>query len=65
MPFQLEDLRSAASGFRKYATDQLTESRARERHLKTVFLCHSHKDEEYVRGFITRIRDNGWTVYVD
>jgi hypothetical protein len=65
MPFQLEDLRSAASGFRKYATEELTESRARERYLKTVFLCHSHKDQEYVRGFITRIRDNGWTVYVD
>lgn len=31
----------------------------------SVFLCHSHKDSEAVRGLITLFSEHGWRVYVD
>lgn len=66
MPIRLNELRSASSDFlRKYAHEDLTESRASQLGLKTAFLCHSHKDADYVRGFIARVKDQGWRIYVD
>jgi hypothetical protein len=66
MPLRLSDLRSASSNFvRKYAAEGLTESRASQLGYKTAFLCHSHKDAEYVKGFIAQVKDQGWKIYVD
>jgi len=45
------------------STITLEEARASGR--KTVFLCHSHGDETYVRGFVQLLRDAGWDAYVD
>lgn len=33
--------------------------------LQTVFLCHSHRDEQLVKGVITMLQEAGWRVYVD
>lgn len=66
MPLRLNDLALASSQYlRKYATESLTEPRAIQRGLKTAFLCHSHKDAEYVKGFIAKVREQGWMIYVD
>jgi hypothetical protein len=45
------------------AKSTITEARAAGR--KTVFLCHSHKDEQYVRGLVQLLREAGWSAYVD
>lgn len=38
---------------------------ARRRGLQTAFLCHSHKDQELVKGFVRLLHESGWSVYVD
>jgi hypothetical protein len=66
MPLRLNELRSASNDFlRKYAYEDLTESRASQLGVKTAFLCHSHNDAEYVKGFIAKVKDQGWRIYVD
>lgn len=42
-----------------------TSMEARSRGIRTVFLCHSHKDQELVKGFVRMLHDSGWSVYVD
>ena len=32
---------------------------------KSVFLCHSHQDRTYVRGFVQMLEESGWDAYVD
>jgi hypothetical protein len=32
---------------------------------RTAFLCHSHKDEDLVRGLVVYFGQIGWNVYVD
>lgn len=44
---------------------ETTLRKARARHLKTVFLCHSHRDAEFVEGFVTLLAESDWQVYVD
>jgi hypothetical protein len=39
--------------------------RVRKADQRTAFLCHSHKDSDYVLGFVAMLRDEGWDVYVD
>jgi hypothetical protein len=43
----------------------VTIEEARTAGRKTVFLCHSHDDRTYVRGFIQLLREAGWDAYVD
>lgn len=38
---------------------------ARERRLKTAFLCHSHADKTLVEGFVNYVKQKGWDVYID
>lgn len=38
---------------------------ARQRGVRTAFLCHSHKDADYVEGLLVLLREAGWQVYVD
>jgi hypothetical protein len=66
MPLRLSELRSASTNyFRKYASEGLTEARASQLGMKRAFLCHSHKDAALVEGFIAKLRDQGWKIYVD
>lgn len=62
MPISIGVLRSASSRFIKTA-HSLQE--ARSLRLRTVFLCHSHEDEQLVKGLITLFHEQGWRVYVD
>lgn len=64
MPVLIDTLRSAAtrSRFTKVAR---TLSEARTMGLRTVFLCHSHKDADLVQGLITLLAEGGWQAYVD
>lgn len=32
---------------------------------RSVFLCHSHKDQRLVAGFLRKLDDDGWNAYVD
>jgi hypothetical protein len=65
MALRLSDLRSASAGFRKYASEALTETRATQLGMKTAFLCHSHKDAQYAEGLVAELRDQGWNIYID
>jgi hypothetical protein len=60
---QLETLRTASRRVTKTASRTLRE--ARQEGLRTLFLCHSHLDAEYVSGLITLLDDHNWRVYVD
>ncbi|HNZ52568.1 MAG TPA: toll/interleukin-1 receptor domain-containing protein [bacterium] len=33
--------------------------------IKTAFLCHSHRDEELVKGLIVILKESGINIYVD
>jgi hypothetical protein len=61
MPISLSTLRQAA-GSRKVAKS-LHEARAAG--AKTLFLCHSHEDQDLVLGLVNLLDDAGWNVYVD
>ena len=63
MPITIDTLRNASYRSRMVAARTLSE--AKTRGLKTVFLCHSHKDETLVRGLINLMDEAGWCVYVD
>jgi len=63
LAIQLETLSAAARRMTKTASRTLRE--ARQEGLRTLFLCHSHLDAEYVSGFITLLDDHNWRVYVD
>ncbi|MCW5794343.1 MAG: toll/interleukin-1 receptor domain-containing protein [Nitrospira sp.] len=63
MPVRIEALRSAATRYRPTLAKSLTEARAHG--LPTVFLCHSHRDEELVKGLLALFEESGWSVYVD
>lgn len=63
MPIRIDTLRHASG---RYATTKsMTLNEARDRGIKTVFLCHSHLDEELVKGVIVLLKESGWKVYVD
>jgi hypothetical protein len=63
MPISIDTLRNASYRFKPLRARNLIEARAQR--LKTVFLCHSHKDEQLVRGVIAMLEEAGWRVYVD
>lgn len=63
MAIDLSVLRSAAARRRVEVAASFGE--ARQRGLRTAFLCHSHKDAVYVEGLLVLLREAGWNVYVD
>ena len=38
---------------------------ARRLHLRTAFLCHSHRDSELAKGLVSLLAEADWDVYVD
>lgn len=64
MAIDLSTLTEASTRFRVHVTKAMVEE-ARTRNAKTVFLCHSHKDEQYVKGFVQLLNDAGWDAYVN
>lgn len=64
VPITLDALRSASRRFYSTpVTKTLREAVAKRQ--KTAFLCHSHKDREFVQGLQVLLLENGWNVYVD
>lgn len=63
MPISNTELRNASYRFSAAKTRTLTE--ARSQGLQTAFLCHSHKDQDLVRGLVTLLQESGWQIYVD
>jgi len=62
MPIALNTLRNAI-GLRGTKAQSLLE--ARTLGLRTLFLCHSHLDNDLINGVIKLFSDAGWRVYVD
>lgn len=64
--YSFSDLRSAASS-RLHNFSALANSinEAKSRHLRTAFLCHSHKDRDLALGLKTIIEGQGGTLYID
>ena len=63
MPITHQMLTQAS--LRPYAPPARTIRDAKARGLRTVFLCHSHRDAVLVRGMVTLLQESGWRVYVD
>lgn len=63
MPIALSSLREAAKREPKPASRTISEARARG--AKTVFVCHSHRDADLVKGLVNLLLDAGWTAYID
>jgi hypothetical protein len=49
----------------QYTKSIRTAQEARAAGKKTIFLCHSHKDVELVKGLVKLLTEAGWDVYVD
>lgn len=67
MPISLSTLSAAAlrASRTTASTREIALESARQYGRKTVFLCHSHKDREYVVGLVELLRETGWDAYVD
>lgn len=63
MAIDLSQLAEAARRPRTRVARSLNEAQAK--HLRTAFLCHSHKDATYVEGILVLLKEAGWNVYVD
>lgn len=63
MAIDLGDLENASRRYRTEVAKSLNE--ARQRNLRTAFLCHSHKDAALVEGLLVLFQESGWNVYVD
>jgi hypothetical protein len=63
MTISINELRSASYRFSSTKTCTLNESRALG--YKTAFLCHSHKDQELVKGLVILLQEAGWRIYID
>jgi hypothetical protein len=63
LPISIQSLRDASQ---KIVTAQiLTQDQAAQSGAKTAFLCHSHEDQNLVKGLIKLMKDAGWSIYVD
>ena len=62
MAIDLSVLRAAARRSRVEIAASAVD--ARQRGVRTAFLCHSHKDADYVEGLLVLLREAGWQVYV-
>ena len=63
MPIATRALREARQRAARPTATTLAEARALN--LKTIFLCHSHRDAELVQGFVALLTETGWKAYVD
>lgn len=63
MAIELDTLALAANRTRTRVAASINE--AKQRSLRTAFLCHSHKDSTYVEGLLVVLQETGWNVYVD
>jgi hypothetical protein len=63
MAIQQSLLRGASTRRASFPATSLEQARAAG--LRTAFLCHSHRDAELVKGFVTILNETGWRVYVD
>lgn len=63
MAISYSTLRAAAAEPSVVVAKSMTE--ARDRGLKTAFLCHSHNDQKLVEGFVKYVRRKGWNIYID
>jgi len=59
----LESLRSAATRYKGARYRTLNEAKTHGAH--RGFLCHSHKDAEYVKGLVQQLSEAGMNLYVD
>ncbi|MBC8555402.1 MAG: toll/interleukin-1 receptor domain-containing protein [Candidatus Brocadiales bacterium] len=64
MPIHLNSLRMASS---RYQSTIITKSFSEAHRLRqqTAFLCHSHADEDLVKGLQVLLKENGWNLYID
>lgn len=64
--YSFSELRSAATS-RTYNFSGRVNSinEAKARHLRTAFLCHSHKDRDLALGLKTTIESQGGSLYID
>jgi len=62
MAISQSTLRSKAT---LYTKSIWTAQEAKEIGKKTVFLCHSHRDQELVKGLIKLLAEADWEVYID
>lgn len=63
MAISISSLRTAS--YRGGVSFASTSAEARNRGMRTAFLCHSHKDQDLVKGFVRMLHESGWSVYVD
>lgn len=63
MPLSINELRNAS--LRYTAIQKRTIVEARSLGFQTAFLCHSHKDQDIVKGLVTMLIESGWRIYVD
>lgn len=60
------DLSTLAAAARRSRVEEVASAQAaRQRGMRTAFLCHSHKDATYVEGLLVLLHEAGWRVYVD
>ena len=63
MPVSYSQMRQASARAAGQSYRTLTEARSAGR--RTAFLCHSHADQNLVKGIVQMLRDTGWQVYID
>ena len=59
MPISQYELRNKASNYSTYKSASFSAGQT------TAFLCHSHKDEELVKGLIVSFQEAGISLYID
>lgn len=62
MAISYQTLRNAAA---RPTVVAKTITEARQKGMKTAFLCHSHLDKTLVEGFVKYVKEKGWDVYID
>lgn len=64
--YTYSELRTAAAGqVRNFSARARTINEAKALHLRTAFLCHSHKDRTYALGLKAVIESQGGSLYID
>jgi hypothetical protein len=64
--YSFSELRSAAASRTQNFSGRVNSiNEARARHLRTAFLCHSHKDRDLALGLKATIESQGGTLYID
>jgi len=64
MAISQDNLKSKSNNF-SYLTDGVKLAEESYQKKRVAFLCHSHKDEQLVKGLIVIFKENGVDLYVD